>query len=579
MRLTRLRSRFALVALGGVLVTACVTPRAGGVATPSPTPAPAPAASSGATADAVTPAPSIAPTEAPRDWQLLDAGADRVPGTSARRAERELLAGRRPARTVVVAVIDGGIDTAHVDLEGNLWRNPREVAGNARDDDGNGYVDDTFGWNFLGGATGENVNWDTLELTREHVRCTSAGLTRDGAGPGGASSTSAAAVADSTRERCAGIAEKFQAKRQELQAMSQQIQMMDGMYARVVRVLEQLVPADSLTVERVTALTPSADSVRAARDLFLRMAASGINGQVLKDAREDVEGQLAYGLNPDFNPRRIVGDDPADGTQRLYGNRDVMGPDAKHGTHVAGIIGAVRDNGGIDGVAGSVQLMMLRAVPNGDEHDKDVANAIRYAVDHGAQIINMSFGKGFSPQKRLVDEAVKYADSKGVLMIHAAGNDGEDLATAESYPTPEYLDGGRAANWLEVGASSWKGGGELAAPFTNYGKERVDLFAPGVDVLSTVPGGGYARESGTSMAAPVVSGVAALLMSYFPSLTAADVKQLLLETATPYGDTMVARPGSEGGEKVRFGDLSRTGAIVNAHGAVKAALARTGSVQ
>lgn len=579
MLLTRLRSRFALVALGGVLVTACVTPRAGGVATPSPTPTPAPAPSSGATADAVTPAPSIAPTEAPRDWQLLDAGADRVPGTSARRAERELLAGRRPARTVVVAVIDGGIDTAHVDLEGSLWRNPREVAGNARDDDGNGYVDDTFGWNFLGGATGENVNWDTLELTREHVRCTSAGLTRDGAGPGGASSTSAAAVADSTRERCAGIAEKFQAKRQELQAMSQQIQMMDGMYARVVRVLGQLVPADSLTVERVTALTPSADSVRAARDLFLRMAASGINGQVLQDAREDVEGQLAYGLNPDFNPRRIVGDDPADGTQRLYGNRDVMGPDAKHGTHVAGIIGAVRDNGGIDGVAGSVQLMMLRAVPNGDEHDKDVANAIRYAVDHGAQIINMSFGKGFSPQKRLVDEAVKYADSKGVLMIHAAGNDGEDLATAESYPTPEYLDGGRAANWLEVGASSWKGGGELAAPFTNYGKERVDLFAPGVDILSTVPGGGYARESGTSMAAPVVSGVAALLMSYFPSLTAADVKQLLLETATPYGDTMVARPGSEGGEKVRFGDLSRTGAIVNAHAAVKAALARTGSVQ
>jgi subtilisin family serine protease len=523
--------------------------------------------------------PATAPTEAPRDWQLLDAGTDRVPGTSARRAERELLAGRRPGRTVVVAVIDGGIDTAHVDLKANLWRNPREVAGNGKDDDGNGYVDDVYGWNFLGGANGDNVDWDTLELTREQVRCTSAGASRDGAAAGSSATPSTTAAADSTRERCAEIAEKFQAKRQELQGMSQQIQMMDGMYARVVRVLGHLIPADSLSVERVTALKPGADSVKAARDLFLRMAASGISAQVLKDAREDVQGQLEYGLNPDFNPRRIVGDDPRDGTQRLYGNRDVTGPDAKHGSHVAGIIGAVRDNAGIDGVAGAVQLMAVRAVPNGDEHDKDVANAIRYAVDHGAHIVNMSFGKGYSPGKRLVDDAVKYADSKGVLMIHAAGNDGEDLATAESYPTPEYLGGGRAANWLEVGASSWKGGADLAATFTNYGKERVDLFAPGVDILSTVPGGDYARESGTSMAAPVVSGVAALLMSYFPTLTAADVKQLLLETATPYGDTLVVRPGSEAGEKVRFGDLSRTGGIVNAHAAIKAALARTGSVQ
>lgn len=571
--LNRSRSRTALIVLGGVFLSACTSARTGaGAATvPAPSPATPPPAAPPVTSPAAVAAAPIA--EAPRDWQLLDAGADRIPGTSARRAERELLAGRRPGRTVVVAVIDGGIDTAHVDLKGNLWRNPREVAGNARDDDGNGYVDDTFGWNFLGGANGDNVDWDTLELTREHVRCTSA------SGGGASAATSGPAATDSSRARCADIAEKFQAKRQELQAMSQQIEMMDGMYSRVARVLGSLIPAESLTVERVTALKPGADSVRAARDLFLRMAASGITGQVLKDAREDVQGQLEYGLNPDFNPRRIVGDDPRDGTQRLYGNRDVMGPDAKHGSHVAGIIGAVRDNAGIDGVSGAVQLMMLRAVPNGDEHDKDVANAIRYAVDHGAQIINMSFGKGYSPQKRLVDEAVKYADSKGVLMIHAAGNDGEDLATAESYPTPDYLDGGRATHWLEVGASSWKGGAELAATFTNYGKERVDLFAPGVDILSTVPGGGYARESGTSMAAPVVSGVAALLMSYFPSLTAADVKQLLLETATRHGDTMVARPGSESGEKVRFGELSRTGGIVNAHAAVKAALARAGNIQ
>ncbi|MEO6446664.1 MAG: S8 family serine peptidase, partial [Gemmatimonadaceae bacterium] len=271
---------------------------------------------------------------------------------------------------------------------------------------------------------------------------------------------------------------------------------------------------------------------------------------------------------------------PEDLSNRFYGNNDYRGPDASHGTHVAGIIAAKRDNGvGINGEADNVRIMSVRCVPDGDERDKDVANAIRYAVDNGAQIINMSFGKDISPAKRAVDEAVKYADSRGVLMIHAAGNDGVDLAVTPNFPTPVYLDGGRAANWIEVGASSWRGKDALAAPFSNYGKEQVDVFAPGVDILSTVPGGGFERQSGTSMAAPVVSGVAALLMSYFPQLSAADVKRLIVGTAVQYGDTMVARPGAEGPEdRVLFSALSATGGVVNAYEAVKAALAMTKSV-
>ncbi|GMV09465.1 MAG: peptidase S8 [Gemmatimonadota bacterium] len=560
-----------LASLALVAIGACASPRTAPVAT-----APAPAASAPASAPATAPSPAAAPvptpppapalTEAPADWQLLDASADRVPGISARRAEQELLAGRKPARTVVVAVIDGGVDTAHVDLRANLWHNPREVAGNRKDDDGNGYVDDTYGWNFLGGANGENVNWDTLELTREQVRCTQQPPMP--ADPEG-------------RARCEAIAKEFAAKRTEYQQLSQQVQMMDGMYARVTRILGREIPPDSLNAARVTALQPAADSVRAARDLYLRMAASGITGEAISDAKTDLEGRLDYGLNTDFNPRTIVGDDPRNVAERHYGNRDVTGPDAKHGTHVAGIIGAVRGNdaGSIDGIASAVKLMVVRAVPNGDEHDKDVANAIRYAVDNGAQVINMSFGKDFSPDKGAVDEAVKYADSRGVLLVHAAGNDSKDLATEASYPTPEYAGGGRAANWIEVGAAAWQGGEKLAAGFTNYGKAQVDVFAPGVDILSTIPGGRYARESGTSMAAPVVSGLAALLMSYFPKLTAADVKRIILESATDYSGTMVVRPGSQSGEKVRFGDLSRTGGVVNAYTAVKAAMAASGMVQ
>ncbi|HEX4933947.1 MAG TPA: S8 family serine peptidase, partial [Gemmatimonadaceae bacterium] len=396
-------ARIAALVVANLAIGGCAAPRPRVAPEPAPAAAPVtppasvapPAASTPAKAPAASSAPPPAApparvlTEAPRDWQLLDAATDGVPGTSTRRAVRDLLAGRQPQRTVVVAVIDGGVDTAHVALRGALWGNPKEVAGNGKDDDGNGYADDTRGWNFLGGANGENVNWDTLELTREHVRCTRI-----------SPPASTTAVPDSVRARCAELAKEFEAKRTELQQMAAQITMVEGMYGRTVRILGTVLPADSLTEARVRALTPLADSVRQARDLFLRMASAGITGDAIRDGKEDVKGQLEYGLNPDFDPRKIVGDDPSNVNERRYGNRDVTGPDAKHGTHVAGIIAAMRDSAsGVEGIgAGAlVKIMAVRAVPNGDEHDKDIANAIRYAVDNGAQIINMSFGKGFSP--------------------------------------------------------------------------------------------------------------------------------------------------------------------------------------
>ncbi|MEO7965964.1 MAG: S8 family peptidase [Gemmatimonadaceae bacterium] len=533
------------------------------------TTAPAPVQSAPAAAPAPTPAaapPNVEapPAEAPPNWQLLDAEGDRVIGTGVLRAKRELLAGRSPGRTVLVAVIDGGVDTSHAALRDMLWRNPKEVAGNGKDDDGNGYTDDVYGWNFIGGKDGRDVNWDTIELTRVYAACTA---------------TPSAMPAD-TSIHCADIKTKFEEKQKEAQQQLTQVTMVEGMLGRTRRILALALGGDTgVTVKRVQALPQTTDSTGAARQMFLRLAGSGITQQAIDEAKVDVGGTLKYGLNPAFNPREVVGDNPANPNERNYGNRDVMGPDAKHGTHVSGIIGAVRGSNSVEGVASSVRIMMVRTVPNGDERDKDVANAIRYAVDNGAQVINMSFGKGFSPNKDLVDAAVKYADSKGVLMVHSAGNDGEDLSQSPSFPTPRYRGGGKALNWIEVGASSWQGQEKLAATFSNYGEKEVDLFAPGVDILSTIPGGGFERESGTSMAAPVVTGVAALLMSYFPKLTAADIKKLILDSATRYSDVMVARPGSPDGEKVRFGALSSTGGVVNAYAAVKAALASSGAVQ
>ena len=273
---------------------------------------------------------------------------------------------------------------------------------------------------------------------------------------------------------------------------------------------------------------------------------------------------MRYGLDTLFNPRS---------PQRVIGTRDVTGPDATHGTHVAGIIGALRGNGAaMQGIAPNVEIMAVRAVPDGDERDVDVARAIRYAVDNGAQIVNMSFGKGYSPVKASVDSAVRYAEAKGVLLVHAAGNEGEDNDDTPSYPTPVLSGGTRATNWIEVGASSWKPLAALAAEFSNYGREQVDLFAPGVDILSTIPGGYLKRESGTSMAAPVVSGVAALLMAYFPELSAMQVRDILLESVRTLPDLEVRRPGD--GSKVKFNTLSRTGGVVDAYAAVKLALQR-----
>jgi subtilisin family serine protease len=481
-----------------------------------------------------------------------------VPGIAAERALREMLASRPPRRTVVVAVIDGGVDTAHVDLKANLWANPKEVAGNGKDDDNNGYVDDVRGWNFIGGRDGRAVRYDTYEVTRLHARCT------------GVAGTTPLPVAE--RGRCPAIAADFAKQRGEAEQQLEQYRAIGAALDRVLPLLREATGSDSLTVARVTAIRATRPDVQQARSIYLQLAENGVTPKDVKDGLEELESRVRYKLEPTFDPRGLVGDNAGNLTERRYGNADVMGPDAEHGTHVAGIIGAVRGNNlGIDGVAPAVRIMAVRAVPDGDERDKDVANAIRYAVDNGAQVINMSFGKAYSPNKAAVDEAVRYADGRGVLMIHAAGNDGADVEREPSFPTPRYENGGQARNWIEVGASSWHPGDSLAASFSNYGRARVDVFAPGVDVLSTVPGGGYERLNGTSMAAPVVTGLAALLMAYYPSLTAADVKRIILESATRYATQMVLRPGSTAGERVPFGTLSATGGIVNAYAAIRMA--------
>ncbi|GJG85849.1 peptidase S8 [Gemmatimonadetes bacterium T265] len=571
------------VAAAAVIFAACAPARPPAPA-PAPVPTPAPVAATPAPTP-VAPAPPVDTLAGPPvNWQLLDPATDGVPGTGATRALRELLRGAAPRRTVVVAVIDGGIDTAHAALRGVLWANPREPVGTRGDTDGDGLAGDVHGWNFIGGADGRSVDHERLELTRLAAACRAGRPVPTGPG---------------VNATCAELQRRYDDARRRNAAQRRQYEVIGQAFDSATATLAGAlgVPVDSLTAARVRGYTPTTDAGRRARAQFLFLAEQGVTPADLREARQQVADQARYDLNPDYDPRPLVGDTPARG--RLYGNGDVDGPDPLHGTHVSGIIAALpvapraagpptavspaaaakgdapqgpatAADSGMRGIAppGAVRVLAVRTVPNGDERDKDVANAIRYAVDHGAQVINMSFGKAYSPEKAAVDSAVRYADAHGVLMVHAAGNESADNDRDHEYPVPDYVGGGRAANWIEVGASTSRRDG-LAARYSDYGQRTVDLFAPGSAIYSTLPGNKYGRLDGTSMATPTVTGVAALLMAYFPSLTAADVKRILLASATRFPGLTVPRPGDEA--PVPFATLSTTGGVVNAYEAVRMA--------
>lgn len=324
-----------------------------------------------------------------------------------------------------------------------------------------------------------------------------------------------------------------------------------------------------MSIEAVRALESNDPAVVKAKKDMINLLANGLTEDRLNQVLDYYTDQLQYFYNENFNARAIVGDNYADLSEKDYGNNDVIGPDSHHGTHVSGIIAAVRDNKiGIKGVATNVKIMAVRVVPNGDERDKDVANGIRYAVDNGAKVINMSFGKAFSPYKKAVDEAVKYAESKGVLLVHAAGNDNKNNDELPSFPGRSLIKDARDVNnWLEIGASSFQKGLTLPADFSNYGKKTVDFFAPGVDILSTTPDNHYDTFSGTSMATPVAAGVAALLLSYDPSMDADAVKALMIDTSRRYPKLQVNLPGTE--TPVLFSSLSTYGTVVDAFEAAK----------
>jgi len=469
----------------------------------------------------------------------------------------ELVSSRQP-KTVIVAVIDGGTDTTHEDLKPVLWVNEDEIPGNGIDDDANGFIDDRHGWNFLGGDSG-NVDLAQYEFVR---------VMRDYGSLVKMGRATAKQKAEYNRAKSEYDREWADAKEQK-----------EGLdrFMEIYNIADSLATNDlgeKYTNAQLKKWKTYDERTKASKKFLSAIRSENFNEKELLEYVERNKNKVDFQLNTEFDPRRIIGDREHEWSDSIYGNNDIMGPRPDHGTHVSGIIGAVRGNGkGGDGVAANVRIMTLRAVPDGDEYDKDVANAILYAVRNGAQVINMSFGKYYSSNPEFVERAIRIAEAKGVIMVHAAGNDAKSIDQAEHYPV--FPDPRESPFWIEVGAHTTALNKNYPAPFSNYGLSSVDFFAPGYDIYAPVPGGNtYDFNSGTSMAAPVVSGAVAFLLSYFPELKPSEVKALLSESANDYSKLKVLKPHEGEGkpEKVRFDTLSPGGKSINLERATRSAL-------
>lgn len=472
---------------------------------------------------------------------------------------------KKESKTVVVAIIDSGIDIEHEDLKGKIWVNTKEIPGNGIDDDKNGYIDDIHGWNFLGNVSGENQNYANLEKTRIYKTLRDK-YEKMEPNQVADKDKSEYELYKKVRLEVRKDREKYEQYAKQLEQLPMILQMVPGMVSNALGKTEY-------TLSDLEKWKPKDEQMQQIKGIAIAMKTGELTEEVVKEQQESINQMLNYNLNADYDDRQYVGDNPNDFSDIRYGNNDVEGPDALHGTHVGGIVGAIRGNNlGGDGVAENVLLMSLRAVPNGDEFDKDIALAIRYAVDNGASVINMSFGKGYSPNQKEVYEALAYANSKGVLLVHAAGNDAADVDNTDNYPTSMYeFQKEKLDLYLTIGASTRTPKGKLAADFSNYGQTKVDVFAPGYEIYNTVPQSAYKKLQGTSMAAPMVAGVAALLKSYFPTLTMNEIKDIMLKSAKSYKGKMQTLPGSE--DQVDFAKLSVTGAVIDVAAAVKACMA------
>ena len=515
------------------------------------------------------------------NWFQKDYLQDGLPGISLDKWYKQ---NKRIPKTneMIVAVIDTKIDLKHEDLENQIWINTKEIANNGIDDDGNGFIDDVNGWNFLGYSNGGYIKWGNNEFVRIIRKW--AQVFKDKT----AEQLSKNELNQFKEYERAQL--KFGTETKFYKNWLRSLQYLIQVYPLVKDTLKHYFPKEDYTNQQLDSLYQkhkiNDKSFRSRRDdndkdlgaLIDYMRVSlGSNQNTLTDIK-DQESQLNSivneCLNLEFNERHFINDDVfiAKGNNEIINSIKKEYTIENHSTLVSGIIAAERTNDiGIKGVAPHTKIMPLVICSNVDEHDNDIAAAIRYAVNNGAKVINMSFGKEFSLYKNRVINAYKYAEKNDVLLVHAAGNNSFNVDDNPYYPSDvDYENPDEVVdNFITVGSISQKIDSSFVSEFSNYGKKNVDLFAPGDKIYTTTAGNSYAYDSGTSLAAPMVSGTAALIWSYYPKLTAKEVKQIILESGTAY-DIEVLIPGGEG-KKAKFSELSKSGKVLNAYNAMQLA--------
>lgn len=505
--------------------------------------------------------PQIIWSQSKKEWQHFDPDEDKLLGISTFKAF-DLLKDRKP-ETVIVAVIDNGVELDHHDLQGQFWINPGEIPGNGIDDDKNGYIDDMHGWNFLGNPDGRNIKRETLELTRIYKKLFE---------KFGNNKLVLGKIDSNEYRQYLKINNFFQnavdKKKREINLYKE----LTRKFLYADSIMQSFFGEEPYSEFELYRIKDTTAIILAARNFLLDVYTVGLDLKKLQGLVKNNMDDLDTRLNPLFDPRNeIIGDNPFDLNDKVYGNNKVDAEGPYHGTLVAGTIAALWNDTGVNGIARDVKLMIIRVLPNGDERDKDVALAIRYAVKNKADIINCSFGKSWSPNPEFVQQAIKEAEDAGVLIVHAAGNDGRNSDSIPTYPTGFYADGKKAPNWISVGATGPDDTPGLPAYFSNYGKKTVDVFAPGLDIPSCVLGSKYDLSSGTSTAAPVVSGMAAVLKSYFPHLKAIELRQIIMESVYLPKTIHVRLPGNKN-RIAPFKEMSVSGGIVNLYRAVQLAL-------
>ena len=472
-----------------------------------------------------------------KNWHNLDIEKDSVPGTSVERAYNELLNDLK-GKKVIVAVIDTGLDIDHISLSENIWINKDEKI-NGKDDDNNGYIDDIHGWNYLGSSYNE-----TRDMTR---------ILRD----------------NKINNRKYNLVEEeiqkeIKNSNEQLNILNYYIQILD----ESKELLSDYLDNDNFSIQDVNNIETVDPKLNRAKNIYKDFDFYGYTKEYLNEGIDQYNDFINYHFNVEFNGR-TTNDDIYDINDRNYGDNNINNTkeSESHSTHVSGIISGNRKiEDGNKGINNLAEIMVLRAVPNGDEYDKDVALAIRYAVDNGAKIINGSFGKYFSSNPEWVIDAIRYASDNDVLFIAGAGNESKDLDSLsnDNYPNDQYFNKAEFSDtFIKVGASSINLDENFTAYFSNYGKINVDIFAPGVDIYSSMPNNKYKFQDGTSMASPVVAGIASLIMSYFPRLSAKKVKEIILESGIDI-DLEIGNLG----DKKNFNEYSKSGKLINAYNAL-----------